>query len=119
MFEDVGAWSVFLGLAPENEAEAVSAIDEELDRIRKEPPPSDELRRTKDYIEGTFRLGLESPRSKLFYIGPSILGYGRIVPVQEAVENIEAVTAGDISALAEQILDDGLKSVSRVVSKDL
>ena len=118
-FDDTGAWAVFLGLDPANESKARAAIDRELARIKAHKPSAAELRRTKDYLEGTFRLSLESPRSRVFHAGPSVLCYGRICTIEEIVDNIESVTAADVSAVANDVFDDSLKSVSRVMPESM
>ena len=118
-FDDTGAWAVFLGLDPANESKARAAIDRELARIKAHKPSAAELRRTKDYLEGTFRLSLESPRSRVFHAGPSVLCYGRICTIEEIVDDIESVTAADVSAVANDVFDDSLKSVSRVMPESM
>ena len=110
---------MFLGLDPANESKARAAIDRELARIKAHKPSAAELRRTKDYLEGTFRLSLESPRSRVFHAGPSVLCYGRICTIEEIVDNIESVTAADVSAVANDVFDDSLKSVSRVMPESM
>ena len=118
-FSDTGAWAVFMGLDPANEAQALEVLGKEFAKIKSRKPGAAELRRTKDYIEGTFRLSLETPRSRVFHIGPSVLNYGRILSVEEIVAGIEAVTAEDVTALADEILCDGAKAVSRVLPASL
>ena len=115
LFADTGAWAVFMGLDPKKESEALAALDREFAKIKAKRPSAAELRRTKDYIEGSFRLGLEAPRSRVFHLGPSVLYYSRIVPVEEVVGEIEKVTAEDVTAVANDILDNSMRSVSRVV----
>ena len=116
-FEDVGGWAVTAGLDTARVDQAVAAIDREFVRIRAKRPSSVELRRTKDYLLGNFRLGLENQRARMFFFGNCVQTYGRVRDPQDMVRGIEAVTADDVLAIANEILDDSLKSVSWVTPK--
>ena len=54
--------------------------------------PNQPEERTKEYLVGNFRLGLEQVRARLFYFGNSVQTYGRILPPDEVVAGIAAVT---------------------------
>ena len=56
-------------------------------------------------------------RARLFYFGNCVQTYGRILPPEEVVSGIAAVTADDVLAVANEILDNTKKSVSWVTSK--
>jgi predicted Zn-dependent peptidase len=116
-FGNVGGWTVNAGLDGARVGQAVKAIDVELDKIRQKKPSAAELRRTKDYLTGNFKLSMEQVRARLFYFGAATLSYGKIVDPAEMVEKIEAVTADEVQELAQSILLDSKKSVSWVVPK--
>ena len=116
-FEEVGGWAVTAGLATDRVPQAVSAIERELDRIRAKRPGAAELKRTKEYLVGNFRLGLEQVRARLFYFGNGVQTYGRILAPEEVVAGISAVTADDVLEVANEILQEKNKSVSWVVPK--
>ncbi len=116
-FEEVGGWAVTAGLATDRVPQAVSAIERELDRIRAKRPGAAELKRTKEYLVGNFRLGLEQVRARLFYFGNCVQTYGRILAPEEVVAGISAVTADDVLEIANEILQEKNKSVSWVVPK--
>lgn len=116
-FEDAGAWTVTAGLDTKRVPVALAAIRREIDRIRTTKVGAAELRRTKDYLIGNFRLAFEKPSSRLFYYGPCVLAYGHIVSPEEQIARTEAVTAADILAVAKAILDDRNLSISWVTPK--
>ena len=116
-FDETGGWAVTAGLATDRVPQAVAAIEREFDRIRAKKPGTAELKRTKEYLIGNFRLGLEQVRSRLFFFGNCVQTYGRILPPQEIVAGIAAVTADDVLAIANEILQEQNKSVSWVVPK--
>ena len=116
-FEETGGWAVTAGLATDRVPQAVEAIEREYARIRSKKPGAAELNRTKEYLVGNFRLGLEQVRSRLFFFGNCVQTYGRILPPEEIVAGIAAVTADDVLAIANEILQEKNKSVSWVVPK--
>ncbi|MBR1586895.1 MAG: insulinase family protein [Kiritimatiellae bacterium] len=116
-FEETGGWAVTAGLATGRVAQAVEAIEREFARIRAKKPGASELKRTKEYLVGNFRLGLEQVRSRLFFFGNCVQTYGRVIPPQEVVDGIAAVTADDVLAIANEILQEKNKSVSWVAPK--
>jgi predicted Zn-dependent peptidase len=116
-FGDVGGWTINAGLDSSRVSQAVKAIDVELDKIRQKKPSQAELRRTKDYLIGNFKLSMEQVRTRLFYFGASTLSTGKIVDPIECVEKIEAVTADEVQTLAQQIIDNSKKSFSWVTPK--
>ena len=116
-FEDVGGWAITAGLDSHRAEEALSVIDRELVRICSHKPSAAELRRTKDYLTGNFRLGLEQVRSRMFFFGNCVLTYGDVRPPQEMVDSVSAVTAEDVWTMANEILQEKNRSVSWVVPK--
>jgi predicted Zn-dependent peptidase len=116
-FEDVGGWAITAGLDTSRVDAAVVAIERELDRIRSVKPSAAEMKRTKEYIAGNFRLGLESIRARLFYYGNCVQTYGRVLEPGEIVECVNSITAEEVRQVAEEILDDKNRSVSWVTPK--
>ena len=116
-FEDVGGWVVTAGLDAARADEAVATVDREFARIRSKRPSAAELRRTKDYLLGNFRLGLENQRARMFFFGNCVQTYGEVRDPQEIVRGIERVSADEVLAVANEILDDRFKSVSWVTPK--
>ena len=116
-FEDAGGWAITAGLDTSRVDAALAAIERELDRIRTVKPSAAELKRTKEYLVGNFRLGLESMRARLFYYGNCVQTYGRIKEPGAMVADLNAVTAEDVRQVAEEILDPKNRAISWVVPK--
>ena len=116
-FSDAGMFAVTAGLDATKGAKALSTIDRELARIRTQRVGAAELRRTKEFLTGNFRLSHERVTSKLFFYGSTLLAFGRLVSPQEQVEGIRAVTAADVQAAAAAILRPENRSVSWVVPR--
>lgn len=116
-FQDAGIFSVTAGLDPSKTKDALATIDRELKRIRERPVSALELKRTKEFLIGNFRLSHEKVTSKLFFYGQTMLSFGRLVTPQEQVEGIRAVTASDVKAVANAILKQSNRSISWVVPR--
>ena len=116
-FQDAGMFTITAGLDPAKAKAALATIDRELKRICEKPVSAAELKRTKDFLIGNFRLSHEKVTSKLFFYGQTMLSFGRLVTPQEQVEGIRAVTAADVRAVARAILKPANRSVSWVVPK--
>ena len=116
-FQDAGMFTITAGLEPSKAKDALATIDRELKRIREKPVSAVELKRTKDFLIGNFRLAHEKVTSKLFFYGQTMLSFGRLVSPQEQIEGIRAVTAADIRTVANAILKQSNRSISWVVPK--
>jgi zinc protease len=53
-----------MGTRPENRDAAVAKLIEELERVRKQPAPLDEIERAKEYIAGSYEIGLQTASSQ-------------------------------------------------------
>ena len=114
-FSDAGIWTVTAGVDPGKKDAALRTIDRELARICARRVSSVELRRTKEFLIGNFRLAHEKVTSKLFFCGQTLLSFGRLVKPEEQVEGIRAVTAADVLEVAQAIVRPESRSVSFVV----
>ena len=116
-FQNAGMFTVTAGLDPSKAKDALATIDKELKRIREKPVSAAELKRTKEFLIGNFRLAHEKVTSKLFFYGQTMLSFGRLVSPQEQVEGIRAVTAADVQSVAKAIFRSANRSISWGVPK--
>ena len=56
----------------------------------------EELRRAKDHLKGSLMLSLESTSSRMSNLARQEMYFGRFFTLDELVESIEAVSAGDV-----------------------
>ena len=116
-FDDAGMFTVTAGLDPAKAQDALATVDRELGRVCEKAVSAAELKRTKDFLIGNFRLSHEKVTSKLFFYGQTMLSFGRLVSPAEQVAGIRAVTAADVRSVANAILRPCNRSVSWVVPK--
>ncbi|MDP9363021.1 MAG: insulinase family protein [Chloroflexota bacterium] len=102
-YADVGQGVVYAGTDLERVEETIGAVVGELRKLRDEPVPEDELRRTKELRKGRLLMGLEDSRSVASWIGSQEATYGEIKTPEEVMEKIEAVTVEQVQELAQEL----------------
>jgi predicted Zn-dependent peptidase len=102
-YVDSGQVGVYVGTRPDNVAEAMDVIASELRRIATEPVEADELSRAKENVKGRLALSLESTLTRMNRLGGSVLMGMPLLSLDEMVDRIDAVTAGDVAALADEL----------------
>ena len=117
LFADAGMFTVTAGLDASKADAARATIDRELARITTTRVGAEELRRTKEFLVGNFRLSHEKMTSKLFFYGQTMLAFGRLVSPTEQIAGIRAVTATDVRDVAREIFRPENRSVSWVLPK--
>ena len=101
-YAETGNFVVSAGVDPAHVEPAIRAIISELTRISEQPVPEDELNRIKAYIRGSIILGLEGTAQVASWLGSQEYSRGMILPVDEIVAKIDAVTANDIQQIAQR-----------------
>ena len=109
-YADTGAFVVSAGVDPDRIAPAVAAILDELARVRDEVVPEDELARSKRYLGGRLELRMEETRNLASWLGGQEALHERVLTLEEALAEMNAVTSDGIHALAGRMIrDDGLR----------
>jgi predicted Zn-dependent peptidase len=102
MYHDAGCLAICAGTSRESAKKVVFSVMEELRQLRQEAVPAEELRRAKDHLKGSFMLGLESTSSRMGNLARQELYFGRFFTLDEMIESIEAVTAEQVQAIAQE-----------------
>lgn len=95
MYSDAGIASVAAGTAPQRVDEVLQVIDRVLAELLDEGVTDDELATAKGFVEGATLLGLEDSGSRMNRLGGSVLVRGRVVPVEEQLAHLRAVSTAD------------------------
>ncbi len=96
---DVG---LYVGTRPDNLAEAVATIAQELEHIGEDPATPQELSRSRENLKGRIVLSLESTVSRMNRLGGSLLSGLPILSVDEIIDRIDAVEVEDLRELASR-----------------
>ena len=104
-YRDTGCLSVYAGTSIESARKVVRAVTGEFRLLKEEPVGEEELRRAKDHLKGSLMLGLESTGSRMSNLARQEMYFGRFFSLDELVESIEAVSAGEIQKIARTFFD--------------
>lgn len=103
---DMGKWILFGSVDPQNLSECTATVMHELRRARVEGITADELAQVKEQVKGGILLSLEDTWSIASRNGSHQLRYGRVIPVEQVVAEVEAVTREDVQRVARRVLSD-------------
>jgi predicted Zn-dependent peptidase len=118
-YSDAGAIKTYVGSTTGNVEEATKVIVEQLARIQSEPVDDEELYRTKQQLKSSTLLAMESTGARMTRIGRSVINGSDLLTPDEISTRIEAVTADDITRLAQKHLNANQMYLSAVGPKEL
>lgn len=103
-YSNRGYLITYAGVDHPNVEKTIRAALEEYRGICAGPVPEAELRRVKDYIRGTTLIGLEQSNAVASFIGTEEMVTGKPMTTEEVFAKLEAVTAEDLCAVANEII---------------
>jgi predicted Zn-dependent peptidase len=101
-YRDTGALTVYAGTSKESAIKVVQSVVSEFRKLKTEPVPADELRRSKDQLKGSLMLSLESSTARMSNLARQEMYFDRFYDLDELIEKIEAVTIEDLQTLAQE-----------------
>ena len=101
-YRDTGALTVYAGTSRESAVKVVQSVVSEFRKLKSEPVPADELRRSKDQLKGSLMLSLESSTARMSNLARQEMYFDRFYDLDELIEKIEAVTVEDLQSLAQE-----------------
>ena len=102
-YHDTGQVGLYVGTRADNVVQALSVVGTELERCRQEPASLEELERAKENLKGRVVLALESTGARMNRLGSEVLAGEPVVPIDELVAEIDAVTLDDLAALTDEL----------------
>src|SRR5262249_38081130 len=101
---DTGKWVIYGSVEPDNLYECVAAMMEQLRDALTNGITDDELQQVKEQVKGGILLSLEDTWSVASRNGSHQLRYGRVIPVEQVVAEVEAVARADVLRVAGRVL---------------
>jgi predicted Zn-dependent peptidase len=98
--EDTGSVGIYAGVGVNRAQEALQAILRQLDLLRQEPVPEDELERVKQFVRGRVLLSLENSFAVGNWYARQALQGPEVLEPEESLAELEAVQVSDIQELA-------------------
>jgi predicted Zn-dependent peptidase len=102
-YQDTGQVGLYVGTRAENLVAAMSVVRTEVTRCVTDPATAEELTRAKENLKGRVVLALESTSSRMGRLGSEILAGAPLMPIDEVVSRIDAVSHQDLVELAEEL----------------
>ncbi|HHY46376.1 MAG TPA: insulinase family protein [Firmicutes bacterium] len=103
-YMDAGQFKVYAGVDPRKSVDAVKVIMEELSRVSSEGISEEELGKAKEFYKGSLLLRLEDTLNLSLRIGESSILTGRVVPLEEVISKVDAVTVDDIRRVGKDAI---------------
>jgi predicted Zn-dependent peptidase len=111
-FVDDGAVAMYVGTRADNVGEACEIIGRELAELRDRGLDGGELARAKEHVKGRIVLGHESSAARMTRCARSVLFGPPLLSLDELLARIEAVTADEVAALANELYDPAALSAA-------
>lgn len=103
-YKDTSSFGIYFSTNTGNFGKAMKQIEKEFKVFREKGIDERELKRGKEYLKGSILLTQESTSNRMIRMANLLLNHGRIIPVEEVIQKIEAVTVDEIHFLAEELL---------------
>ena len=101
-YSDTGLFGIHAATGDEDIEELMPVILHELKRLTHDLDEK-EVARTKAQMRAGLLMSLESPATRATQLARHLLVFGRVIPPQEQIERLDAVTADDIKRLASTL----------------
>ena len=101
-YRDTGCLAVYAGTSLSSASKVVQSVVSEFRKLKAEPVPEEELKRSKAQLKGSLMLSLESSTARMSNLARQEMYFDRFYDLDELIERIEAVTADDLTELANQ-----------------
>lgn len=109
-----GEIGVYVGTRHDNVATVLEVLAGELRRLREEPVAATELDRARESVKGRTVLALESTGARMNRLGGALIAGMPILAIDELLERLDAVNAGDLQSLACELLDPERLSLAAI-----
>jgi predicted Zn-dependent peptidase len=104
-YRDAGLLSIYAATSLESAPRVIQLTVEEIKRLRGERIGEEELVRARDHIKGGLLLSLESSGARMSHLARQEIYFGRQIPIEEILRDIDRVSADDVQRLANEIFD--------------
>lgn len=105
-YADAGKWVVGASVDPERITEAIQSVMQVLRDVLHHGIDASELAQIKEQVKGGILLSLEDTMAVAMRNGSHLLRYGRIIPVDDVVRDVESLELPDIIRVTQRILRD-------------
>ncbi|TYP91202.1 putative Zn-dependent peptidase [Sphingobacterium allocomposti] len=106
LFSDTGLFTIYLGTDEEKVQRAKKLVFRELDRLTTKAISDGQLLKAKNKFKGQIALAEENRMSMIIAVAKNIMDYDRVISLSEVFDKIDAVSAGDLLDIAQDVFDE-------------
>ena len=110
---DDGLFGLYAGTGADQVPELVTVIADELHKVAEAITP-EEFDRAKAQLKSSTLMALEGSGARAEQMARQLFVYGRMIPLDELVGLLDAVTPADVTGVARRLLTDGGLTVAAV-----
>jgi predicted Zn-dependent peptidase len=100
---DTGSIVLHAGVPPQETADTISAMMEQLGLLRTREVPRPELSKAKEFLKGRILLRMEDTFANAQWFGKQEVLNQEVLTVDQVIERLDAVTAADVQRLAQEL----------------
>ncbi len=102
-YREGGYFAVYSGTSPATAEQVIDLVKTEFVNVRNNNITEKELERAKNQFRGSIVMSQESMNSRMMRMGRNELVYDRVLPIDEIMGKITAVTCDDIAKVADYL----------------
>ena len=102
--KDTGLFGIYAGTSPQMAGDLIPVIAGEMKRLI-EVVEDDDLARARAQLKAGLLMSLESTSSRIEQLGRQMLIFGRPIPIEELIQEVDAIDGEAISRVAQRTLD--------------
>ena len=111
-YADTGQFGVYTGVHPDNVQQTLDLIIQGMNNICRTAISATELQDAKEYTKGNLILATESVDNQMVRLAQNEIHFNDYIPLQWVIEQIDAVTADEIQALAQGLFKSESSSLT-------
>ena len=104
-YGDTGTWSIYFGCDEHDVKRCLRLVRKELDKFMQKPLSDAQLKAAKKQIKGQIGVACDNRENFALGFGKSFLHYGWEKNVDRLYEQVDAITAAQIQAVAQELFD--------------
>jgi len=115
-YREGGYFAIHANCSPENYTQVIEVIREQLYKVCEGDLTEEEVQRAKHQLRGSLLMSTESVSGRMSANARSLLFHGRVITVDEIIEQVEAVDAGKVVTVARELFGNGKMALAAIGS---
>jgi predicted Zn-dependent peptidase len=111
-YMDTGMLGIYLATEAREVNRAVQVINREIRKVKAGEITDSDLAATREYLIGSIFLGAESTDARMTRLAKNEYVFGRYIPFDEVVQELERVRVDEVVAIAGEIFETGRVSLA-------